>query len=74
MAEETNETKMALMDNGPIIIEGNFRIMTAGGKQVIVEGTKAALCRCGMSANKPFCDGAHARNQWIAEPPKNVAE
>ncbi len=61
MAEET---LLSLRTNGPIIIEGNFRIMMADGKEVMVEGTRAALCRCGMSANKPFCDGAHARNQW----------
>ncbi len=74
MSAETNETKLSLMNNGPIIVEGNFRILTADGKQVLLEGTKAALCRCGMSANKPFCDGAHARNRWTAEPPKTVQE
>ncbi|NJL03683.1 MAG: CDGSH iron-sulfur domain-containing protein [Chloroflexaceae bacterium] len=66
MAEET---LLSLKNNGPIIIEGNFRIMMADGNEVMVEGTRAALCRCGMSANKPFCDGAHARNQWKAENP-----
>jgi CDGSH-type Zn-finger protein len=34
------------------------RIVAADGS-VLYEGEKAALCRCGRSANKPFCDGTH---------------
>ena len=44
--------------NGPLLLSGNFEIVSAGG-QVTWSGTKAALCRCGASKNKPFCDGAH---------------
>ena len=44
--------------NGPILLRGPFTIMSADGASVF-RGEKAALCRCGESANKPFCDGAH---------------
>jgi len=44
--------------NGPLLLSGNFEIVSAGG-QATWRGTKAALCRCGASKNKPFCDGAH---------------
>lgn len=53
--------KLSLMDDGPILIEGNFKLQTADGKDVLVEGNKAALCRCGASSNKPFCDGTHRK-------------
>lgn len=45
-------------ENGPLLVNGSFRIVTAAGR-VAWQGTKAALCRCGASKNKPFCDGAH---------------
>ena len=44
--------------NGPLLLNGNFCIRASSGR-VAYEGTKAALCRCGQSKNKPFCDGAH---------------
>lgn len=69
----TEATLLTLRNNGPIIIEGNFRIMMADGTEVMVEGNRTALCRCGLSANKPFCDGAHARNQWKADNPAPAA-
>ena len=48
-------------ENGPLLIRGDVRVPDAEGN-VLYEGDKAALCRCGGSANKPFCDGTHARN------------
>lgn len=44
--------------NGPLLLSGNFVIRASSGR-VAYEGTKAALCRCGASKNKPFCDGSH---------------
>jgi len=48
------------VENGPLMLEGPVKIHTADG-ECIFQGTEAALCRCGASAMKPFCDGAHAR-------------
>jgi uncharacterized Fe-S cluster protein YjdI len=48
-------------ENGPLLVSGGVRIVDADGA-VLYEGEKAALCRCGGSANKPFCDGTHAKN------------
>jgi hypothetical protein len=48
-------------ENGPLLLSGGVRIVDAEGK-VLYEGEKAALCRCGGSANKPFCDGSHKKN------------
>ena len=43
---------------GPLLLSGGVRILDADGT-VLYEGEKAALCRCGRSGNKPFCDGTH---------------
>ena len=52
--------------NGPLLLSGNFSIMAASGR-VAWRGNKAALCRCGHSENKPFCDGAHAKKGFAAD-------
>lgn len=44
--------------NGPLEIVGDFELLDADGK-VIFAGGEAALCRCGGSGDKPFCDGTH---------------
>lgn len=46
--------------NGPLAVRGNLEI-TSGTGRVVARVTSARLCRCGGSANKPFCDGTHAR-------------
>jgi len=46
--------------DGPLLLSGGVRILDAEGT-VLYEGEKAALCRCGGSGNKPFCDGTHAK-------------
>jgi uncharacterized Fe-S cluster protein YjdI len=43
---------------GPLLVRGGVRILDADGT-LLYEGEKAALCRCGGSKNKPFCDGTH---------------
>ena len=59
-------TKIQVNDNGPLRIEGNDIVLTdAQGKQFGLAGrTVVSLCRCGLSSNKPFCDGQHAREGW----------
>lgn len=46
--------------NGPLVIKGEVTLLDAEGRPFNVAGRPAiALCRCGHSANKPFCDGQH---------------
>jgi len=53
-------TKITPRDNGPLRVEGDFEILDAQGKAFGLGGrTAVSLCRCGHSANKPFCDGSH---------------
>jgi len=47
-------------DNGPLRVAGKFVIQDAQGNSFDLSGrAMISLCRCGASANKPFCDGAH---------------
>jgi len=46
--------------NGPLFIRGSSRVMNAEG-EVVREDWRMALCRCGASQNKPFCDDSHYR-------------
>lgn len=46
--------------NGPLFVRGDLDIVDGGGN-VVRHMTRAALCRCGGSENKPFCDGTHRR-------------
>jgi CDGSH-type Zn-finger protein/uncharacterized Fe-S cluster protein YjdI len=49
--------------NGPLLLRGDIEIRSADG-ETVYRGSRTALCRCGHSANKPFCDGSHAEVGW----------
>ncbi len=52
--------------NGPLVLSGNVAIRTASGR-LAWKGTSVALCRCGGSKNKPFCDGSHKEVGFVAD-------
>jgi CDGSH-type Zn-finger protein len=53
-------TRITVNNNGPIRVEGDFEIVDPEGRPFGLAGrTIISLCRCGHSANKPFCDGSH---------------
>jgi CDGSH-type Zn-finger protein len=55
-------TKITVSNSGPLRLEGTFSITDHTGKEFGLAGrTTISLCRCGHSANKPFCDGSHQR-------------
>jgi CDGSH-type Zn-finger protein len=55
-------TKITVNNNGSIRVEGDFEIVDPTGAQFGLAGrTAIGLCRCGASANKPFCDGSHKK-------------
>jgi len=43
-------------ENGPNFLRGDLTVSAPGGT---VRDTRVALCRCGASSNKPYCDGTH---------------
>jgi uncharacterized Fe-S cluster protein YjdI len=60
------ETAIEPRPNGPLFVRGRIRIVDADGR-LIREDTRLALCRCGASENKPFCDGSHRRIGFSTE-------
>jgi len=51
-----------ILANGPYVMEGPLELVDPTGQTHQVEaGKKAALCRCGASTRKPFCDGTHSK-------------
>lgn len=55
---QMNETIIKIKNKGPIIIKGKYKILDDNG-DTIQKGESCALCGCGKSAKKPFCDGKH---------------
>ncbi len=56
-----SETTIQVLKNGPLVVKGPVKIMSAEGKPIEATGEATALCRCGLSGAKPFCDGAHRK-------------
>ncbi len=59
MAE--GQIKVTIRDHGPLLVEGVFQLCDAEGNALALDPNKPAyaLCRCGHTANAPFCDGSH---------------
>ena len=53
-------TVITVTPDGPYVVTGDVEIRTADG-DVMSSAREVALCRCGQSANKPYCDGSHQR-------------
>ena len=59
-------TKITVNHNGPLRVEGDFEIVDPEGRRFGLAGrTSLTLCRCGHSANKPFCDGSHKTSGFV---------
>ena len=65
------DVKITVMKNGPLRLEGAdaLQILDPTGQAYGLGGrTALALCRCGASANKPFCDGSHNHHGFQDDP------
>ncbi len=66
-SETTPEiNQIILWHDGPLQVKGDLAIQ--GATVAIEDETRATLCRCGASANKPFCDNTHKKTGFVAEP------
>jgi len=62
------EIVIQVRENGPYKITGPITVVDAEGREfALPEGSAVALCRCGHSANKPFCDASHRRVGFVAD-------
>jgi CDGSH-type Zn-finger protein len=63
------EVEIKVRDDGPYKVTGPVRLIDAEGNVFDVEGDRPiALCRCGQSETKPFCDASHKRNGFASCP------
>jgi CDGSH-type Zn-finger protein len=54
--------KISIRPNGPYLVEGDVEVLDVNGDKVDTSSRpKIALCRCGASVTKPFCDGTHSK-------------
>jgi len=60
---ENLETKIEVLENGPLLIYGTLNVTHKDGTKETKNKT-TAFCRCGMSNNKPYCDGTHVKNAF----------
>lgn len=59
--EESGPVAVVAAPNGPIILQGPVEVVCGGTGRAVSRGVTTALCRCGASNNKPYCDGTHAK-------------
>lgn len=67
MSEQTKRDGVTIefVANGPILVKGPFEAKEKGGW--VKKAAPVALCRCGHSKNKPYCDGSHKAAGFQAE-------
>lgn len=66
LKQRDGEMDITAVPNGPLVVTGPIEICSGTGR-TIDRTTSVALCRCGGSATKPYCDGTHGRIGFIAE-------
>ena len=59
-------TSVTVKKNGPYLVEGEVDLFDSEGNKISVDRSTFALCRCGASSNKPFCDGTHSKIGFLA--------
>jgi CDGSH-type Zn-finger protein len=59
MPQPGDETTITPYRDGPLVIRGPFKLQDQDGREIDVRRETVALCRCGKSRLRPFCDGSH---------------
>ena len=69
-ADRELAASLSTAPDGPYLLRGPIRVTDAAGNEMVIpHGRSAALCRCGNSEIKPFCDGAHKQADFSAAAP-----
>ncbi|HEY9719356.1 MAG TPA: CDGSH iron-sulfur domain-containing protein [Trichormus sp.] len=55
------DVKIKVLKNGPLLVEGSIQLFGGDGQSIPSPANGCALCRCGASTKKPFCDGTHSK-------------
>jgi CDGSH-type Zn-finger protein len=65
----TDKPSIQAYTDGPLLVRGEIDILAADGSVVPRNRATVALCRCGVSTIKPFCDGTHKLVNFKTDPP-----
>jgi CDGSH-type Zn-finger protein len=70
-----SDVTITLRPNGPLLVSGPATLKDTQGNVYDLAGKETyALCRCGQTKNRPFCDGTHKSCGWVAEEVAPTAE
>jgi hypothetical protein len=61
--------EITVCPRGPLLVRGDVELVDGDGERIEQTRTTLALCRCGSSATKPFCDGSHKLTRFERPPP-----
>lgn len=71
--KKSPDAQIVAYPNGPLLVRGDIEILQPSGEPVERRRKTVALCRCGASAIKPFCDGSHKMIGFRTDPPAEDA-
>ena len=61
MAGDEETAVVTPYEDGPLVLRGRFELLDQQGRPIDAGRKTVALCRCGLSASKPFCDSSHKK-------------
>jgi CDGSH-type Zn-finger protein len=67
MTEVRHPPTITAYPDGPLIVRGDVELRTVDGELIPQRDGPVALCRCGLSSIKPFCDSTHKRSKFRAD-------
>lgn len=68
MRDRDEEPVIVACTDGPLLVRGGVRLESADGHAIEPNRRTVALCRCGVSTIKPFCDGSHKAIRFTTDP------
>lgn len=67
-----NEPQIVACVDGPLLVRGDIELVSSTGEAVKRNRRTVALCRCGASTIKPFCDGSHKIVGFVSDPEESA--
>jgi CDGSH-type Zn-finger protein len=61
MVSDKQEVSIQVLEDGPLLVQGPVDLIDHAGRRIHTTKQVIALCRCGGSVTKPFCDGTHSK-------------
>jgi len=72
-SERSPDAVIRAYPDGPLLVRGDFQLLDEQGRAIDPQRGTIALCRCGRSGSKPFCDGSHVLARRRRTPPATAA-